>query len=84
VSKRLQVLMTDSEYDSIAQAAKRQNLAVGEYVRRELARSARLSDISPMEQKLDVISRALEYNFPAPDIEQMNAEIDRGYSLGLP
>lgn len=75
--------MTDSEYDCVAQAAKRQKLAVGEYVRRELARCARLSDIAPIELKLATVRRALEYNFPTAAIEQMNAEIDRGHSLGL-
>jgi len=80
MSKRLQVLLPDREMSEIQKLAKREHLTVGEWVRRVLrdARSRR-STVDP-ELKLKAVRRAVQYSFPTADIEQMLAEIERGYN----
>ena len=79
MSKRLQVLLADREMDEIRRLARRDRLAVGEWVRRILreARSRR-PDHKP-QLKLKAVRSAAEYSFPTADIEQMLGEIERGY-----
>lgn len=79
MSKRLQVLLPESEMIEIQKLAVRERLTVGEWVRRALreARSRR-SSIEP-QSKLKSVRQAVEYSFPAPDIDQMLAEIEQGY-----
>lgn len=63
----------------IQELAARDRLTVGEWVRRALREaSSRRSSIEP-QSKLKSVRRAVEYSFPAPDIDQMLAEIERGY-----
>ena len=78
MSKRLQVLLSDSEMSEIQRLAKRERLTVGEWVRRALrdARASR-SLIDP-ETKLKAVRRGAQYSFPTADIEQMLSEIERG------
>ncbi|HUS05197.1 MAG TPA: hypothetical protein VMZ52_02805 [Bryobacteraceae bacterium] len=79
MSKRLQVLLPDAEMSDIQRLAKREDLTVGEWVRRVL-RDARASRpaVNP-EIKLKAIRRGAKYSFPTADIEQMLSEIERGY-----
>ncbi len=79
MSKRLQVLLPDSEMSDIRRLAKRGHLTVGEWVRRTL-RDARASRpmIDP-ETKLKAVRRGAKHSFPSADIEQMLSEIERGY-----
>jgi hypothetical protein len=79
----LQVLVPDEEFALIKAAATTARLTVGEYVRQELRRSVDDSSMRPAEAKLRAIERAMAYSFPAPGIEQMNAEIEQGYTSGL-
>lgn len=79
MSKRLQVLVDEREYAEIQDAARRGGMTVSEWVR-HVMRSAR-SDRSPGDtaRKLEAIRRAVEYEFPVGDIDQMLAEIEDGY-----
>lgn len=79
MSKRLQVLLPDSEMLDIQRLAKRESLTVGEWVRRTL-RDARANRpaIAP-ETKLKAVRRGAKYSFPTAEIEQMLSEIERGY-----
>ena len=79
MSKRLQVLVPEVEMSDIQRLAKNESLTVGEWVRRVLreARAGRPA-IGP-GAKLKAIRHAATYSFPAPDIEQMLSEIERGY-----
>ncbi len=79
MSKRLQVLLPDSEMSDIRRLARRECLTVGEWVRRTL-RDARASRpmIDP-QTKLKAVRRGAKYSFPSADIEQMLSEIERGY-----
>lgn len=79
MSKRLQVLLPDSEMSDIQRLAKRERLTVGEWVRRTL-RDARASrPVIDPETKLKAVRRGAKYSFPTADIEPMLSEIERGY-----
>ena len=79
MSKRLQVLLPDSEMSDIQRLAKRERLTVGEWVRRTL-RDARASrPVHDPETKLKAVRRGAKYSFPTADMEQMLSEIERGY-----
>lgn len=79
MSKRLQVLLPDQEMSAIQRLAKREDLTVGEWVRRAL-REVRMGRpaIEP-ETKLKAVRRAATYSFPTADVAQMLDEIERGY-----
>jgi hypothetical protein len=81
MSKRLQVLLPDTEMNEIRRIAKREQIAVGEWVRRAL-RAARMREpVNSPEVKLAAIRRAASLSYgTAVDIEQMLREIEQGYS----
>ncbi len=79
MSKRLQVLVEDAELREIQRAAKRERLTTAEWVRNAL-RAARRDPAAEAKRKLGVLRSAAANAFPAPDIEQMLAEIERGYA----
>jgi hypothetical protein len=79
MSKRLQVLLPDQEIAEIQELADRERLSVGEWVRRALREErSRRSSAAP-QSKLKSVRQAVEYSFPTADVEQMLAEIERGY-----
>jgi hypothetical protein len=63
----------------IQKLAKPERIGVGEWVRRALreAKSRRAS--AEPQSKLKSVRRAVGCSFPTDDIEQMLAEIERGY-----
>lgn len=79
MSIRLQVLLPEPEMAEIQELAKRDQVSVGEWVRRALrdARATR-SPIDP-QTKLRAVREAATHTFPTGDIHQMLAEIERGY-----
>lgn len=79
MSIRLQVLLPDAEMEEIRQSAERENLSVGEWVRRSLREARETKPRKSPASKLAAIRRAVDYNLPTADIDQMLAEIERGY-----
>ena len=79
MSKRLQVLLSNEEMESIQQHAALDNLSVGEYVRRTLKESDSLRPSLSASAKLTLIRQAAGHSFPTADIDQMNREIQQGY-----
>jgi len=82
MSKRLQVLLDEAEFREIQRLAKARRLTVAEWVRQVL-RAARLGE--PREKlgkKLDAVRAAARHAYPTADIDQMLAEIERGYEGG--
>ena len=79
MSKRLQVLLPDPEMDEIRRLARRERLTVGEWVRRILREARSRQPVHEPQLKLKAVRKAAEYSFPTADIEQMLAEIERGY-----
>jgi hypothetical protein len=79
MSKRLQVLIPDAEMEELRKIARREHLALGEWVRRVLRDARSQRPVQEPEAKLKAVRKAAEYAFPTADIEQMLAEIERGY-----
>ena len=79
MSKRLQVLLEEEEFDEVRRAAHRRRMTVAEWVRQSL-REARMEEpTTGVDEKLAILERAGSYNFPAVDIETMLSEIELGY-----
>lgn len=79
MSKRLQVLLPDAEMEEIRRLARREHLALGEWVRRILREARSQRPVHEPQAKLKAVRKATEYSFPTGDIEQILAEIERGY-----
>lgn len=79
MSKRLQVLLQDSELGEIRQAARRQRMTTAEWVRQALRTARRAEPRTSARKKLDVVRTAAGHMFPAPQVDQMIEEIERGY-----
>jgi len=84
MSKRLQVVVDDAELRRFRRAAKQAGMTLSEWVRQTLRRAERSVSTGDVERKLAAIRRAAKYEFPAPDIEQMLEEIEKGYEQDLP
>ena len=85
MSKRLQVLLADEEMSDIQVLAKREQLTVGEWVRRTLREARAQKSLKDPAVKLAAIRRAVEYSdgVPEVDIDQMLREIEQGYRSDL-
>ena len=79
MSKRLQVLIPDAEMEEIRRLARREHLALGEWVRRILREARSQRPVHEPQVKLKAIRAAAEYAFPTADNGQMLEEIERGY-----
>jgi hypothetical protein len=79
MSKRLQVVVDDTELHEYEETAKVLGLTLSAWVRQNLRKASRDVSRGDVEAKLAAIRRAASYSFPAPDIAQMNKEIERGY-----
>ena len=74
--------MEDAELRKLGKAAKAEGLTVSEFVRGAIRSALEHRPKSSTKRKLEAIRAAAEYEFPAPDVEQMNAEIASGYASG--
>jgi hypothetical protein len=79
MSKRLQVLLEEQELKEIQRAARTERMTVAEWVRQALRSARREVPSRDPERKLAAIRAAARHTFPAPDIEKMLEEIERGY-----
>ncbi len=79
MTKRLQVLLEEPEWRELRRAARAEKTTVAEWVRRALRQARRGSSSKDVERKLAAIRSAARHTFPAPEIDQMNEEIERGY-----
>lgn len=78
-TKRLQVLFEEDELDAIQRLAAARQVTVAAWVRDALrAAMARETSADP-RPKMEALRKAVGYEFPAPPIEQMIAEIEAGY-----
>jgi hypothetical protein len=79
MSKRLQVLLDADEWEQLQKTARRHRTTVSDWVRRTLREAQRLEPGGDLDAKLGAIRTATRYDFPAPDIDQMLEETERGY-----
>lgn len=78
MTKRLQVLMDDDELEQIQRLARREHVTTAEWVRQQLRDAQERRARPDIATKLAAIQKASTYRAPAPDIEQMLAEIEQG------
>jgi transposase-like protein len=82
MSQRLQVLLDEEEFAEIRRVARRHRMTVAEWVRQALRQARSGESTGDARQKLAVVRESAAHSYPAPDIEQMLAEIERGYVAG--
>jgi hypothetical protein len=80
MSKRLQVLLDEAELREVQKAARRDRVTTAEWVRRALRTARRAQPLTDAGRKLDAVRAAARHGFPAPDVAQMLAEIEGGYT----
>ena len=80
MSKRLQVLFDEAELREIQRAARVQRVTTAEWVRQALRTARRRDPLGDVEKKRAAIRTAARHRFPTADIDQMLAEIERGYT----
>lgn len=81
MSKRLQIIVTDREAESVRRAAEGSGMSLSEWARRALAREASRQGGPNAEQVLEALDRALECAHPTGDIDQILGEIETGRAL---
>jgi hypothetical protein len=79
MSKRLQVLLEETELAEIRRAARVNRMTVAEWVRQALRRARREEPSVEPRRKLAVLREAARGQYPTADVEQMLGEIERGY-----
>ena len=84
MTKRLQVLLEDAELREIQRVARSHRVTVAEWVRQALRAARRSVPREDPARKLAIVRAAARHSFPAPDIDQMLAEIEQGYDSGTP
>jgi len=80
MSKRLQVVLGDSELTRYEESARRLGLTLSAWVRQCLGRAQRELSLEDPSRKLEALRAATSHSFPAPDVETMLSEIERGYN----
>lgn len=81
MAKRLQVILQDPEYREVRKAARSRCMTVAAWVRQALAQARRSEPSGDIDKKRTALRTAAKYQFPAPDIKTMIAEIERGYGV---
>jgi hypothetical protein len=84
MAKRLQVLLDDAELRELRRVARSRRMTVAEWVRQALRAARRREPTGEIGPKLDAIRRAALHGFPTGDIDEMLADIERGYRGKLP
>jgi hypothetical protein len=79
MSKRLQVLLDDAELRGIQRAARARRMTVAEWVRQALRAARRQEPVGDLGTKIAVVRAAARHSFPSGDIQQILADIERGY-----
>ena len=79
MSKRLQVVMDEEELEAVRETARRHGMTVSEWARRVLREARRRGSSGDADRKLAAIRAADTCAYPTADIDQMLAEVERGY-----
>jgi hypothetical protein len=82
MAKRLQVILQDPEYRELQRIARLRHMSIAEWVRQALELARRREPTRSVEKKLEAVRIAARHQFPVADIDQMLAEIEKGYLAG--
>jgi hypothetical protein len=80
MSKRLQVILDDEEFEEIRRVARRRRMTLSEWVRQSLRDSRREEPSHDAERKLSVVREAARHAYPTAEIGVMLVEIEAGYT----
>lgn len=81
MSTRLQVVVDEAELERFRAASDRAGTTLSEWARQALRQAEHGAATGDAGTKLDAIYAASAYDFPAPDVDDMIAEIHRGASM---
>ncbi len=84
MTKRLQVLLDDEELAEIQELARRRHQTTAAWVREALRRARDTASYPEASRKLRAVREASAHAYPVGDIDEMVAEIERGYSEADP
>lgn len=76
--KRLQVVLDARELAEIQRFARQQRMTTAEWVRQALRAARKAAPTTDVKKKLAALRAASHHAFPAPDIDRMLREIERG------
>ena len=79
MSKRLQVLFDEDELAELQEIARQKHMTLAEWVRQTLREARAQQPIRAAAAKRRAVRRAMEHEFPTAEIDEMIAEIERGY-----
>lgn len=79
MSKRLQVVLDDGEYREVERLARKQGTTVSDLVREALRALRTRLPVQDAERKLAAIRQGARHAFPVGSIDEMIADIERGY-----
>jgi hypothetical protein len=79
MSKRLQVLLDETELREIQRLARRQGVTVADWVRQALRAARCREPVGDPKRKLEAVRAAAKHSFPTGDIDEMLSEIEHGY-----
>ena len=79
MSKRLQVLLDEEELAALQEIARRNHMSLAEWVRQTLREARSQQPVRGAALKHQALRRAMEHEFPTADIDEMLAQIERGY-----
>jgi hypothetical protein len=80
MTKRLQVLLEDSDFAALQQSAAARGLSVAEWVRQAIVAARRRESSADIDRKLDAIRTAVRHTGPTGPIERLTTDIERGYA----
>lgn len=78
------MILQDPEYREIQRVARARNMSIAQWVRQALSAARRYEPLGDTGKKLDVIREAARQEFPTADIDEMLAQIERGYGGPAP
>jgi hypothetical protein len=78
VTKRLQVILNDSEYREVRGAARARHMSTSEWVRQALKLARFRESVGNAGKKIEVIRAAVKHEYPVADVDDMLKEIGKG------
>lgn len=75
MTKRLQIVLRDTEYREIQRAARARRITAAEWVRLALELALLREPLSLVAKKLEAARAAAQHSFPSGDIESILSEI---------
>lgn len=79
MSKRLQVILSDKEYEELQLVSSAEGVTLSEWVRGAIRKLRRDRSLLGADGKLDAIRVAMHHDFPSGEIDAMLGEIEAGY-----